>query len=333
MKRLLCVTICAVLLAGCSLIDRSGSYSQTETLMGTFVQVKIVGPRRSGDELTAAAKDALALAGELEKKFSAFDPASEANALNIARTMEVSPELFDLVKQAKKASRITGGQFDVTVAPILKADGLYAHMPSELRDRIPDGFDGVDWRNVTLRLDGRSIMLRKGAWIDLSGIAKGYIVDKMAGLLKKKNTPGFMINAGGDIYCSVKDGNTPWKIGVRKPGAKSVIATLDVKDMAVATSGDYENVVTDKKTGRVISHIIDPATRKAIKEVPSSITVIAPTCTEADALATGMMAMGKDRAIALADSLEGVEIIVIESPAGRHTISFSRNAAGYVVER
>jgi len=101
--------------------------------------------------------------------------------------------------------------------------------------------------------------------------------------------------------------------------------------MAVATSGDYENVVIDRKSGEYISHIIDPSGEKAKREIPSSITVIAPTCAEADALATGMMAMDKDKAIALADTLKDVEIIAIECPGGRRSMNFSKGAAKYVV--
>jgi len=208
-KRIICIVLSVFMLAGCARFFGAGEYARTTLLMGTFVQIKTSSPGYSRLELTSSVDEALDLARELEKMFSAFDPGSEANALNIAGTRKVSPELFKLIEQAKKISQMTDGEFDITVAPILKAEGFYKDMSAELRDRIPDGDEGVGWRNVTLRLDKKSIILRKGAWIDLSGIAKGYIVDRMAGLLRNKGITGMMVNAGGDIFCGRKGENGP----------------------------------------------------------------------------------------------------------------------------
>lgn len=333
MKRAICIFFSVIVFTGCSRIEGKNDYSRTVALMDTFVQVKVVASGHRREELVKTVDEVLERARELEKKFSAFDPESEVNALNTAGMRKVSPVLFDLIKKAGKISLITDGEFDITVAPVLKADGFYKNMPAQIRDKIPDGFDGVGWKNVVLKPGSRNILLRNGAWIDLSGIAKGYIVDQMSGFLREKGVTGFLINAGGDIYCGAKGASDVWKIGVREPGQRKIVITLDVKDMAVATSGDYENVVVDKETGKPISHIIEASHDKARGEVPSSITVIASTCTEADALATGMMAMGRERAIALADNMEDVSIIVIECPGGRQTMDFSRDAAKYLAGR
>ena len=330
MKRFILLLLCVSVVCGCSRVGREGRYSRTAMLMGTFVQVKVAEPGYRRGEIAGAVEEALQRARELEKKFSVFDPKSEANALNLAGTRKVSPELFDLVEEAARISRVTGGEFDVTVAPALKANGFYEMMPAELRDRIPDGFSGVGWKNIQLDPGGGSIALGGGAWIDLSGIAKGYIVDQMSAVLRKKRITGFLINAGGDIYCGTKNKGDAWKIGVREPGTRNVVSTLGVKNAAVATSGDYENVIIEENTGEIISHIIDSSPDKTGRKVPSSVTVIAPACAEADALATGMMAMGREKAMALADTMENVSIIVIECPGGQRTINFSRGAAKYL---
>ncbi len=339
MKRLLCSILAALtmlLTSGCIRSDRPIEYSRIEPLMHTFVQVKASIPRAVGisrAELGKAVYGAMGEARALEKRFSAFYPGSEANLLNIVRTRKVSTELFGLLTEAGRISRLTDGEFDITVAPVLKAEGFYKHMPERIRDRIPESFDGVGWENVVMLDDGRTVTLRKGAWIDLSGIAKGYIVDRMAGLFKEKGITGVMVNAGGDIYCGAKDDGAPWKIGIRRPGARSVVVALDVKDMAVATSGDYENVVIDRRTGEGISHIIDPSRGEAVRELPSSVTVIAPACARADALATGMMAMGREKAMALADTMEDVSIIVVECAGRRPVVSFSKGAEKYLAGR
>ncbi len=333
MKRVICIFFGVILLSGCSRTGKEDAYSRTAALMDTFVQVKVAAPGRDRAELAKAADRALGRARELEKKFSIFDPESEVNALNIAGVRTTSPELFDLVMKASKAGRITDGEFDITVAPVLKADGFYGNMPAEIRDRIPEGFSGVGWKNVTLDPAGRSITLHNGAWIDLSGIAKGYIVDQMSAFLRNEGIEVFLINAGGDIYCGTGKKSGDWKIGVRRPGALNIAVTLSIRNMAVATSGDYENVIVDGNTGKIVSHIIDPSVDEARREIPSSVTVIASTCTEADALATGMMAMGREKAIALADTMDGVSIIAIECPGGQEKVSFSGGAAEYLAER
>ncbi|MEA3489664.1 MAG: FAD:protein FMN transferase [Candidatus Omnitrophota bacterium] len=332
-KRLIPFILAVLLTAGCSSGDSSGVYSRTEPLMGTFVQVKAAGPDLSRAKFRIAVDGAFELARKLETRFSVFDPSSEVNLLNISGRLRTSPELYDLIKESNDVSRITGGEFDITVSPALKADGFYKEMPAQVRDKMPDSFEGVGWRNIELDAGGGSVTLRNRAWIDLSGIAKGYIVDRMTGYLKEREVTELMINAGGDIYCGSGKNGEKWKVGVRKPASGDIILVLGIEDMAVATSGDYENVVFDRKKGEVISHIIDPSTDEAKAEIPSSVTVIALSCARADALSTGMMAMGRDKALALADSLEDVEIIVVECPEGRHLVSFSGNAERYVVER
>ncbi len=298
--------------------------------MGTFVEVKVASPEWSRARLAKAADGAIDYARELEKKFSGFDPESEVNALNLAKTLVVSPELFELVEKAKLVSAATGGEFDVTVAPILKLDGFYGSMPKRLLNAIPDTFGGVDWNNIILKPEDSRVILINNAWMDLSGIAKGYIVDKMAGYLVERGVQDIMINAGGDIYCGSKNKELPWKVGIRNPGSNGVVLALSLKDMAVATSGDYENILFDRGAGEEITHIINPATDEALKMAYSSVTVIASTCTIADALATGMMAMGRADAIVLADSLKGVFIVSVECSGGRDNIAYSSGAERFV---
>ncbi|MGD2279266.1 MAG: FAD:protein FMN transferase [Candidatus Omnitrophota bacterium] len=309
-----------------------GEYSRTIPLMGTFVEIKAYGDGFDRKKLPETMNAAIDLARRLEKKYSIYDTESEVNKLNKEGMRVVSIELFNLINKAVRMSRITGGAFDITVAPILKANGFYKDMPAELLEMIPDDFRGVGIKNVSLKLDN-SVWLHNNAWIDLSGIAKGNIVDSMKGFFREKGLDNVMINAGGDLYCGAKEEGEPWIVGVREPGSDQVLLKLAVKDMAVATSGDYENVVINKKTGEVMSHIIDPFRDVPVKEAYSSVTVIAPLCTDADALATGMMVMNKDEAITLANGMKDVSIIVVTTSGKRHMIDYSEGAEDYVIKR
>jgi FAD:protein FMN transferase len=210
---------------------------------------------------------------------------------------------------------------------------LYKDMPVEILSKIPDNNAGVGVKNIEMHPASTRVVMRNGAWIDLSGIAKGYIVDRMSSCLQNKGIGDFLVNAGGDMYCGIKKSGRNWRIGLRKPGEEKVVLVLELTGRAIATSGDYENVVVDKASGRELSHIVDPVGGASISKMPSSFTVIAPDCATADALATGMMAMGVDRALELADRIEGVEVIIAgikEHPDG---IMFSSAARDNVVER
>jgi len=331
--------VCVALVSGCARKPAQEEYfqrSRTEMLMGTFVQVKLyakkTGSEKDAEKADRVIDEAFSLAEKLEKKFNIFDPESEVNRLNTSGEMVVSPELFDILKESKKMSGITGGTFDVTVAPVLKKQGFYKDMPDAIRDSIPEAEAGAGWEDVVLIPGVNRVVLDSGAWVDLSAIAKGYIVDRMADLFRGKGYDIFLINAGGDIYCGKKK-DSDWNIGLRKPGMDRVLLVLALKEKAVATSGDYENWIMNEDTGEFFSHIIDPVRHMAMGKKFSSITVIAPTCAVADALATGMMAMDSNDSIILADSLKGVEVVSVISGDEGYELDWSSGAEKYIVWR
>ena len=320
-------------LSGCSKVQRPFEYARTDTLMNTFIQMKVFSFTISTDELEKAVEETVELGRMLEGRFSVFVPGSEVNALNMAGKSNVSPVLFDLIVKSRDIGEVTGGEFDITVAPALKKDGFYGDMPTGLLKRIPDTLDGIGWDKVSLVQNTQEVVLGNNTWIDLSGIAKGYIVDWISDHLRNRGIDAFMVNAGGDIYCGKKPGGGTWKIGIRQPGVEGISVFLSMADMAVATSGDYENVIMDSQTGQIISHIIDPSTDMPVKKLPSSVTVIAPSCTIADALATGMMAMGPEKALDLANRIEDVEIVVIGVPGDTAAIKYSSGAEKYIIKK
>jgi len=301
--------------------------------MGTFVEAKVSSRDLGRKDLKKMLDGSFDLAAGLEKKLSAFDPASEVNELNVSGDMEVSTALFAVIKRAKDISRMTGGEFDPTVAPLLKKEGFYRDMPGELLSRIPEGDKGVGINNIEMDPGTTRIVLRNGAWLDLSGIAKGYIVDRMSSYLKHGGAEDILVNAGGDIYCGERENGRKWRIGIRKPGEEEVLSVLELSGRAVATSGDYENVVIENGTGRVMSHIVDPSGREVLAKLPSSFTVMAPDCATADALATGMMAMGAEKALKLADRTKGVEVIIVGTKGDPDKMMFSSGAKEQMAER
>ena len=146
--------------------------------------------------------------------------------------------------------------------------------------------------------------------LDLGGIAKGYIVDRGLALLAQAGVENAFLNAGGDIaILGTKPDGTPWRVGIRHPrGADHYIAVLSMTGGAVVTSGDYER--TFEAGGQRYHHILDPSTGYPAGDL-TSVTITAPTATEADALSTAVFVLGPERGLALVESLPGVEAVLV----------------------
>lgn len=301
--------------------------------MGTFLEVRVSSFNMSREQLKEALEGAFRLADVLVGEVNGFDPASGINRLNLSRDSQVSPDLFYVIKNAGRINRLTGGAFDPTVSPILKRQGFYGDMPPEILDMIPDDDAGVGMDNVELFPGSFRVVLHNSAWLDLSGIAKGYVVDRIAAHLRECGISDFLVDAGGDMYCGVKEDGRKWRIGLRKPGRQSVLAVLEVSGLAVATSGDYEKFISERGTGTEFSHIVAPSAGEMLVKVPSSFTVIAPDCLTADALATAMMVMGKRKSLELADGMESIEVIVAGMNDDPARMMFSAGAEQYISKR
>ncbi|MFH1837749.1 MAG: FAD:protein FMN transferase [Candidatus Omnitrophota bacterium] len=322
--------LATVLLNGCSQEKTARDVVSQKILMGTFVQVKARSNEYSDTDLRKILEKAFERAVVLEKKFDLFDPNSELNMLNLSGKMNVSSEMFDVLEKALEIGSLTDGKFDITVSPILKEKGFYHDMPPEILEKIPDTKEAIGLENIMLTRSKRTVTLFQGAWLDLSGIAKGYIVDEMYAYIKEEGVKSFLIDAGGDMYCYSEREEDAWIIGVRDPGGYGMVMRVKINAGAIATSGDYENVV-EGTGGRILAHIAVPEERNVLEKKPSSVTVISSSCAEADALATGMMAMETETAIELADQLEEVEIMIINNESSGEKVKISKGAETYIL--
>lgn len=291
--------------------------------MGTFIGIKI-----EADENGAAIlDDAFAAIRKMEKAFSVFEKGSEISRLNRLKKMQVSDETLRLIKKSNHISLITKGAFDITCKPLTD---LYRE--AEKRNSPPSGkeikavLQRTGWQKIIIK--GNCVELPAGGEIDPGGIAKGYIVDRTADFLKAKGVKNAVVNAGGDIYAFGKnEQGKKWRIGIRDPFDKdSLRGVVEVSGFALATSGDYERHFTIKK--KKYGHIINPATGISVQNSPAGVTVSAPDCATADALATAFFVLGATKSIRIADTLEGVEVFIIGGDKKIHkskkfsTISF-----------
>lgn len=236
---------------------------------------------------------------------------SDVARLNRAdgQPVTVDPVTAALLQTAVDVTADFGG-FDVTTAAVTdvwKDAEQRGTLPAEETLKAALATVGAD----RLVIDGDTVTLRQGTRIDLGGIAKGQIADELAALLRDGGCDSAMIDLGGNIVAvgAHADG-TPFTVGIADPTRENaLIATVVVRDAAVVTSGSYERGYTIG--GKRYSHILDPASGMPVDNDLASVTVIAASACEADALATACFVKGYKASRALIDSLDGVEAVFV----------------------
>jgi len=298
MKKFIITIIAGVIIASVvvfALLNKS--QKQVQFKMGTFVEITINGPIwLDFDKIFDKAFLAIDEVQNLADRYSENSQLSIVNRAAFKYPVKVNEELYDLIEESINISRNTKGAFDITVTPLVELWGFYKNenrFPAN--DRIEEALKTVGFDNIVLDSKNKSIFFKKyGVGLDLSAIAKGYAVDKAARIIRQHGVKSAIINAGGDIYClGKKNIFQEWKVGIKDPADnKRIIDVIYIKDKAVATSGGYEKFFVYKE--KKYSHLIDPRTGLPLED-SCNATVIAKTCALADALATALCILGKDK--------------------------------------
>jgi thiamine biosynthesis lipoprotein len=301
--RILAVGGAAAAVGGWTLLRRGGAgpVTRTRTLMGTLVNLTVLGDDREAAE--AAVEATLERMARLESLLSRHRGDSEVSRLNATGRVEGASEaLLDVLRLAERVSEMGDGAFDVTVQPVLEAYRAGGELPDP--EAIERRIELVGHRSV--RIEGGAVALdRSGARITLDGIGKGYIVDRGVDVLAERGFPDVFVEAGGDLMASGDKGaDGPWRIGIRAPRSGMTLqARFDARNVAGATSGDYMQPFTSDYRQH---HILDPRTGYSAPELASS-TVLAPDAATADALATLTMVLGSGKGRELLEGIPGCE--------------------------
>jgi len=243
---------------------------------------------------------------EINQVMSTYIVDSELSMLNKAPVNEpvvVSQGLFDVLSLSAKISQITGSAFDVTVGPLVNlwgfGPGKIEKSPDE--QAIAEAMSRIGYQYLRLDANKRQVTKTVDVYIDLSAVAKGYGSDHLGELLQQTGFKDYMIEVGGEIAIS---GSNPdgraWTIGVEQPTLQHSGAVMGVttEKGGIATSGDYRNYY--EVDGKRYSHTIDPSTGYPITHTLASVTVVAETAAEADALATAINVLGPEKGYDLA---------------------------------
>ncbi|OQB10717.1 MAG: Thiamine biosynthesis lipoprotein ApbE precursor [Candidatus Omnitrophica bacterium ADurb.Bin205] len=280
-------------------------YREKRVILGTFVEV-------TSDDIRAHDIVFNELS-RVERLLSKYDPQSEVSRLNQSGKLRVSPETFYVISKAKEFCAQTNGAFDITIGPLMDLWGFTSRkylLPSGEEIRQALRLVGCD--KIILRAKDNMIQFKtRGVKIDLGGIAKGYAVDCAVKKLKEAKIDSCLINAGGQIYCLGGKSSQPWKIAIRDSRERSGVAGyLNLKDKAVATSGNYEQSFKGDK--KYYGHIFDPKTGYPKESDIYSSTVIADDSLTADCIATAVFVLGKEEGELMALRFNGIELIIID---------------------
>lgn len=257
----------------------------------------------------------------VDYSLSPFNKESIITAVNENRPVEVNDYFIEVFTLAKKVHKATDGAFDITVAPLVNVWGFgfkEGHFPTDSEVDSLRQIIGLD----KVRLEGRHIVKDDPRiMLDCSAIAKGYAVDKVGEMLARNGVKNYLVEVGGEIVAKGKNsrGKT-WSIGVTKPVDDSLSVNsemqmvLSITDCALATSGNYRNYYI--KDGHKYAHTINPKTGYPAESGMLSATIVAPTCAEADAFATGFMTMGRDKSLKILRGRQDMQYILIYDDKG-----------------
>lgn len=301
MKRIFAAFLLLLGLAGCA--GQQASYTTDFFAMDTFMSVSVYGDKQDDAEQTAVACEQAVNA--LEPALSRTREDGDLYRLNHAggAVCEVSEETYAAIEAAVQYAELTGGAFDPTMAPLTDLWGINtdnAHVPAQAE--IDEALTHVGYQNIKL-LGNNQVQLENGAQLDLGGIGKGFATDAVSALLAQQPegfATGALVQLGGNIGAfgdnPSRDGGN-WVVGVADPDNNAeFVATVEVRDASVVTSGDYERYF--EQDGKRYHHIFDPETGYPADTGLRSVTVIDQNSTRADAMTTALFVMGLDDGLA-----------------------------------
>lgn len=294
--------------AGWALYERSKGLAVTRTswALGTNVSLTIAGLSRSRAERALDA--AFAELELVESVISLYRPKSEVCRLNRQGVLDrPHPYLLAVLQEAERTSRLSQGAFDITVQP------LWEVFSAAKRDtRLPDeaavaaARERVNWRHVSVSAE--QVRLAGDTQITLNGIAQGFAADRVREVLEDHGVQHALLNTGELATIGLKPSDEPWTVGIQHPRqSDAFVAVAGLRGRAMATSGDYETTFSADFRQH---HIFDPRSGHSPTEL-ASVTIVAPTAMQADALSTAAMVLGTRQTLALVSELSDVDVLLV----------------------
>ena len=304
-------------------------------VMGTYWIVKIHS--HANLEKNTLQKVIQAELDDINSKMSTYLPDSEISRFNEHASMDVFPisnKTHAVMKAAQQISKQSQGAFDISIKPLINLWG-FGSKPAEEPPTEADialAMGSIGYQKILLLEKG----IRKDSinlQIDVSAIAKGYAVDQVAEKLHSLGHEKYMVDVGGEIRAKgINTKNRAWRIGIETPDAErgSYTDIIELKDISIATSGDYRNFY--EQDGKRISHTIDARTGNPITHRLASVSVLHPSAMMADGWATALNVLGPTEAMKLAQKKNLPIMLIIRKENGEHNIQYSSHFEQYRVK-
>lgn len=327
MNKKVWIGIAGFVLFGALLWSKSQSVSDPsweQTTMGTDCHITLAGSI-SKRALTVLHEKIDAALDDVNRRMSTWQPDTEISKFNAFQSLEpfpISADFAEVVQSALSYSALTGGAFDPTVKPLVDYWGFG---PGTEKEPVQDILMSVGWQKVQLK-DGMLIKAHPKLQLDLSGIAKGYGVDRVAEVIRESGHKNFIVEIGGEVVAAgTNRSGKPWRVGIESPessgGAfgEKIFKAINVSGKAMASSGDYRHFRV-RADGSHYAHIIDPHTGMPAESDVAEVTVIAAHCMDADAIATSLCVMGSEKSFQwLEKHPEFQAFFILHAPDGSFT--------------
>lgn len=290
-------------------------FKRPQRLMGNAFEITVV------DENETSANHHIDAAIEeirrIERLLTTFNEESQTNLINRnagIQPVKVDAEIFDLIERSIRISNITDGYFDISYGGIDKSFWNFDREMQELPnpELIKSHLKLVNYQNIILNQAHQTVFLKEvGMRIGFGGIGKGYAAEMAKRILQQRGVVSGIVNASGDLTTWGNQANgKPWTVGIADPdNSKQPFSYMNITDMAVATSGNYEKFVIIN--GKKYSHTINPKTGMPVSGV-KSVTIFCPNAEIADAMATPVSIMGIDAALNMVNQINHLECVIID---------------------
>ena len=237
---------------------------------------------------------------------------------------------LDMLDSSRKFHLQSQGYFEPTLFPLLKAWGFSFEQREQMDSaKVAELKSLVGFESKLFVTDSGYYAAQEGVKLDVTGLGEGYAIDKLAAVLDQAGVSDYLVEIGGEMKGK---GNNPrgenWTIGIEDPSqaelgvTNSMLTKVNLNQLALSSSGNYRKFYIDEQGNRR-SHLIDPTTGFPVSHSMVSVSVLAPSATQADALATAFMAMGPEKAKVLAESLPGVEAMFVLAEKDRLRMEFT----------
>lgn len=284
-------------------------------LMGNHFEISVV----ADDELWALARidDGIKEIQRIEKLLTTFNNESETSLINNnagIKPVKVCKETFSIIERSLRISRLTQGAFDISYGSIDKRLWNFDTQMKALPDKetARQMVRLINYKNIILNEEDNSVFLKeKGMRIGFGGIGKGYAAERAKLIMKQNGVQSGIVNASGDLTAwGLQPNGKPWTIGIVNPNvANEIFSYMEITDMAVATSGNYEKFIMID--GKKYSHTINPRTGLPVTGI-KSVTVITSNAEIADAMATPITVMGIKAGLHMINQMKDIEAIIID---------------------